>query len=119
MSDEIGTYGFLPWLRQGVANNITSADMNAAVKLRASVRVDMALTGTAVGGGPDLVEPLGKDVALYGPGDIIRIDSKAIIKNEPRNWITNFETNYMPYVDFYDEDFPWRYTPAAADVAKH
>ena len=37
MSDEIGTYGFLPWLRQGMANNIASPDMDAGVKLRASV----------------------------------------------------------------------------------
>ena len=42
---------------------------------------------------------------------------KAIIKVEPRNWITNFETNYLPYIDFYDEDFPWRYTPAAPSAA--
>ncbi|SFF10820.1 hypothetical protein [Nitrosomonas sp. Nm166] len=119
MSDEIGTYGFLPWLRQGVANNISSADLDTSVKLRTSVHLELALTGKAVGGDPDLVEPIPRDVALYGPGDIIGIDSKAIIKNEPRNWITNFETNYMPYVDFYDEDFPWRYTPAAPDKAKH
>ncbi len=119
MSDEISTYGFLPWLRQGVANNITSADMAAGVKLRASVHVELALTGKAVDAGGDLTQTIARDVALYGPGDIIGINAKAIIKNEPRNWITNFETNYMPYVDFYDEDFPWRYTPAAPDLAKH
>ncbi len=32
---------------------------------------------------------------------------------EPRHWITNFETNYLPFVEFYEEDFPWRYTPAS------
>lgn len=119
MNDEINTYGFLPWLRQGVANNVASADMDATVKLRASVAVELALTGKAVDGGADLAEAIQRNVALYGPGDIIGIDSKAIIKNEPLNWITNFEPNYMPYVDFYDEDFPWRYTPAAPDTAKH
>ena len=25
----------------------------------------------------------------------------------------NFESNYLAAVDFYDEDFPWRYTPGA------
>lgn len=119
MSDEIGTYSFLPWLRQGVANNILRADAADSVKLRANVRVDMELRGKAVGGGADLVEQVGRDIDLYGPGDIIGIDGKAIVKNEPLNWITNFEPNYMPYVDFYDEDFPWRYTPAAPDLAKH
>ena len=49
---------------------------------------------------------------LYRPGDIVGIDPRAIIKSDPHNWITNFEPNYLPHIDFYDEDFPWRYTPA-------
>ena len=44
-----------------------------------------------------------------GPG------ARAIVRLEPRDWITNFESNYFPAIDFYDEDFPWRYTPAAPD----
>ena len=31
------------------------------------------------------------------------------------HWITNFEPNYLAFIEFYDEDFPWRYTPAAPD----
>ena len=50
-----------------------------------------------------------------GPGDIVGIEAAAIIRNEPQDWITNFEPNYLPYVEFYDEDFPYRYTPAAPD----
>jgi hypothetical protein len=50
--------------------------------------------------------------ALYGPGDIIGVDPRIIVRTEPRHWITNFETNYLPFVEFYEEDFPWRYTPA-------
>lgn len=119
MSDEIGTYGFLPWLRQGVANNIASADLAAGVKLRATVHIELALSGKSVGGGADLSETIPRDVALYSPADIIGIDAKAIVKNEPLNRITNFEPNYIPYIDFYDEDFPWRYTPAAPDLPKH
>ena len=29
----------------------------------------------------------------------------------------DFEPNYLPFVEFYDEDFPWRYTPAPAGAA--
>ena len=36
---------------------------------------------------------------------------RAIVKTEPRNWITDFEANYLPYIEFYEEDFPWRFTP--------
>jgi len=119
MSDTIGSYSFLPWLRQGVANKITAADMDTSVQLRASIPVTLALEGNAVGGDATLSETIAKDIQLYGPGDIVGVDSKAIIKTDPLNWITNFEPNYLPYMDFYDEDFPWRYTPAAPDTAKH
>lgn len=113
MSDVLSTYTFLPWLRQGIANKITAQDLDPAVKVRATVNVKLDIVGTPVEGENDLVEEINKDIQLYGPGDIVGIDSKAIVKTEPRNWITNFEPNYLPYIEFYDEDFPWRYTPAA------
>ncbi|MGH7525076.1 MAG: hypothetical protein ACREMX_00070, partial [Gemmatimonadales bacterium] len=74
----------------------------------------LTLTGDRVGGGTDVKPPIRKDVALYGPGDIVGIDRSAIIKMEPRNGITNFEPNYLAYLEFYDEDFPWRYSPMTA-----
>lgn len=112
MSYTIANYTFLPWLRQGIANKITTADGDPGVKTRAKIKVDFSLETENVGGGNGTT-PFSKDIELYGPGDIIGIDSKVVIKNEPKNWITNFEPNYLPYIEFYDESFPWRYTPAA------
>lgn len=109
---QLPTYSFLPWLRHGVANTITAADGDQTVKLRASVEVKMRLNGEPVNGAA-LDQEVKKVVKLFGPGDVVGIDSKAIVKVEPRHWITNFEPNYLPYIEFYDEDFPWRYTPAA------
>jgi hypothetical protein len=111
----IATYSFLPWLRQGVANTITSADGDTTVKTRAAINVALQLSGQPVGGGAVLTQGISQNIALYGPGDIVGIDARAIVRLEPRNWITNFESNYFPAIDFYDEDFPWRYTPANAD----
>jgi hypothetical protein len=31
--------------------------------------------------------------------------------------MTNFEPNYLAAIEFYDEDFPWRYTPSPPDAA--
>ncbi|THH35621.1 hypothetical protein [Neolewinella litorea] len=113
MSD-LPTYSFLPWLRHGVANTITTADVESGgAPLRASVSVKLQLTGQPVATTPALDQTIEKQVMLYGPGDIVGIEAKAIVKVEPRHWITNFEPNYLPYIEFYDEDFPWRYTPAA------
>src|SRR3712207_347762 len=113
MSDEFGTYSFLPWLRLGIANQIQSLDGDTNVKLRASVAVGLKLTGTAVDGGADRVESPSRPVSLYGPGDIVGLERRAIVKVEPRDGFTNFEPNYLPHIEFYDEDLPWRYTPAA------
>jgi hypothetical protein len=112
----IATYSFLPWLRNGVANTIASADGDVSVNLRAKIHVDLALSGDPVGGGAELVQHIGQDVALYGPGDIIGIDSRAVVRTDPRNWITNYESNYLAAIEFYDQDFLWRYTPAAPDT---
>src|SRR5690606_8298695 len=79
-----------------------------------TIPVSLKLKGKALEGA-DLEKTINRQIALYGPGDIIGINKKVIVKNEPRNWITNFEPNYMPYIEFYDEDFPWRYSPLAVD----
>ena len=39
--------------------------------------------------------PVSETVALFGPGDIVGIDRRAIVRTEPRDWITNFEPNYL------------------------
>lgn len=117
MNGELSTYTFLPWLRQGIANKIQSADLDASVEVRAKINVRLDLKGSG-GEAGDVTSSISKDVALYGPGDIIGIESRAIIKTEPNNWITNFEPNYLPHVEFYDEDFPWRYTPAAPNAGR-
>lgn len=109
----LATYSFLPWLRQGLANRITSADLDPAVTLRAAVRVDVEASGRTLDGGT-VTHTVGRDVELYGPGDIVGLERRAIVRMEPRHWITEFEPNYLPHIEFYDADLPWRYTPAAA-----
>jgi len=118
MSNPIGSYSFLPWLRQGLANQISASDFDSSVKLRATVNVQLEARGDSVSGSSPQVAPFQRPVALFGPGDIVGIDKRTIFRNEPRNWITNFEPNYLAHVEFYDEDFCWRYTPAAPDLVK-
>lgn len=112
MSDVLSTYTFFPWLRHGIANKVTASDFDDTIKLRATININLDIKGKSVDGGNDLKESINKNIQLFGPGDIVGIDKKAIVKNEPNHWITNFEPNYLPYIEFYDEDFPWRYTPA-------
>jgi len=110
----LGTYSFLPWLRQGLANQINSPDLDASVEVRAKIDVALEARGDQIGGGT-LTAAVHHSVALLGPGDIVGIERRAIFRVEPRDWITNFEPNYLAHIEFYDEDYPWRYTPAAPD----
>lgn len=113
MSD-IGTYSFLPWIRNGLASEIAAADFDNTVRVRAKVNVQLELRGEKLTGGTE-PRQLSRPVALFGPGDIVGIDQRAIVRVEPRPQVTNFEPNYLPLIEFYDEDFPWRYTPARPD----
>lgn len=100
----LADYTFLPWVRQGIASEISHPDGVALPGERASVDVRFNVNG----------QPVGRAVELLGPGDIVGINPRAISKVEPRPSVTDFESNYLPYVEFYEEDFPWRYTPARA-----
>jgi hypothetical protein len=122
MSIILDRYAFLPWARRGLATKITEPDnfnnftggpwAMERPKLKVKVKI------TAKKGGTTHNEDVVQDVSLIGPGDIIGIDQNLVIKTEPKHWVTNFEPNYFPYVEFYEEDFPWRYSPAAASGHK-
>lgn len=108
MSDPLATYTFLPWLRQGIAAKIRQPDPlgPGGPAERAAVRIALKVN--------DQADFAANDVLLLGPGDVIGIHPQAVVRTEPRNWVTDYEPNYLAAIDFYDEDFPWRYTPAAA-----
>jgi len=47
---------------------------------------------------------------LRGPGDVRGFDEVVISATDPDTRSTQFETNYLPYIEFLEADFPWRYT---------
>jgi hypothetical protein len=112
MSITVARYTFSSWLRKGIGNRITEPDHlgsgTSATKERANVPIDVTLN----------TENVHKEFALIGPGDIVGLNPQMVVRTEPLNWITNFEPNYLAFIEFYDEDFLWRYTPARANDAR-
>lgn len=103
----MATYSFLPFLRQGLANSLkNTGGARAVYTVELSLKADGVVAGAT--------QP--RDVELYGPGDIVGIDARTVLKTDPHHYITNFEPNYVAYIDFYDEDFPWRYTPLTPEA---
>jgi hypothetical protein len=108
-------YTFLPWMRRGLANQLKDpAGVGAS---RGKLDVSVTVGSDAPGGAPP--SPVVKPIELVGPGDITGINPQQIIRTEPRAGVSDFEPNYLALVDFYDEDFLWRYSPFPTDGVKH
>lgn len=59
------------------------------------------------------ITPESKQIAIAGPGDILSINSNAVMNFSPAADSEGFSADYLPYIEFWDPDFAWRYTPAA------
>src|SRR2546430_12679653 len=103
MSTTTSAYSFLPWSRQGLGIYIRESDQDTTVQERGTIDVTLQVTAQQVGGGTVTPPVPSRPVQLYGPGDVIGVDRAAIVRTEPRHWITNFEANYLPFVEVYDE----------------
>jgi hypothetical protein len=99
---------FLPWLRRGLAKGIELRDsgsgpLDASAAITAKVRINNS----------DATQ----SVALRGPGDVIGLSARTVIRTEPAAGTPDFEPNYFPFVELSAPDLPWLFTPARADPA--
>jgi len=107
------SFGFLPWARRGLGQKVSQVDdlgtaPTTSVLERASVAVAIQMN-------TDVIE---HDVQLIGPGDILGVEPGCIIRTEPAKYVFDFESNCLAAIEFYEEDFPWLYTPAIENVNK-
>lgn len=112
----LARYHFLSWSRRGVATSINQPDQGT-LPSRASLSVQLSVS--AQQGNTTTVTPIPpRPVELFGPGDVIGIDPRHIIRTEPRNLTVNFEPNYLCGIEFDSPDLPWLFTPAAPNGDK-
>jgi hypothetical protein len=109
---DLGTYHFLPWLRRGIGAAITRAPgpLPARAQLDIKLGIDATLNGAVT-----TVSPPDVTVSVYGPGEITAIGANLVIRTEPRPFTSNFEPNYLAGIEFDTPDYPWLFTPTAAD----
>jgi hypothetical protein len=99
---------FLPWVRQGAASAITTADtLGPQQSAVADVAAALTLNNTPV---PAI------SVRLRGPADVVGIDTNQVVRTDPRPGTTDFEPNCFPSIEFDRADFPWLFTPARANA---
>lgn len=106
MPEPTGTVTLLPWLRQGVTTGSLPVD-TLADTLAARVSLDVGVRVNS--------DTVGVKARLYGPGDVVGIDAKQVVRTDPRPRSAGVEAKYLASVEFRRADFPWLFTPAAAD----
>jgi hypothetical protein len=101
-------YRFLPWVRLGAAASLATVDtLGAGVRGHATVPVTLRVNNR------DSVHVTAR---LHGPGDVVSIDTRAVVRTDPPHLASEFEPNYFPLVEFDRPDMPWMFTPATGDA---
>jgi hypothetical protein len=108
MTQPSAGFGFLPWLRTGLAGEISRADGDPSAQPRASVQVTVVIDAV---GQP---RPVPVTLPLVGPGEVGALDPRAVIRTAPVAGVLDAEPHELPLVEFAEPDLPWRYTPATA-----
>jgi len=105
------SYQFLPWARRGLAVALGNADtLGDGLPARASASIGVRLAAPL---DETPIAPI--NVRLHGPGDVLGIDPRLVVRTDPKPEARNFEPNYLALIDFDPPDFPWMLTPAMAN----
>ncbi len=118
MAEPVARYTFAPWLRRGLAGELVDVDEPAAALPleRAALPIALAVEYDPIaGGGPALAAPIERTVQLLGPGDVMGLDRAAVLRCHPADGAIGADASKLVYVELYEEDLPWRYTPARPD----
>ena len=82
-------YRFGPWVRLG-AGGPTPDTLGAGLPTRATIPVNVGVNG----------QPVGVTARLHGPGDVVSIDTRMVVRTDPPHLASEFEPNYFPLVEF-------------------
>ena len=105
---------FFPWFRRGLSNHLDTIDPLRLIE-NATLRSNALIKLKLLADGRETPNPVQQKLELLGAGDITGFSAQAIVKTDPLARVNDFEPNFLPYIDFYDEDFPWRFTPGNAN----
>lgn len=98
---------FLPYMRQGLT---TLADHAQIGGKRMRIPIELNLAAKTQAGGNLEGATVKKNVFLYGPGDILGLNTTAIERLNPTPETRDFEASLTPFIEFKEPDFLWRYS---------
>ena len=105
MEEELGTYTFLPWVKSGLGAHILQ-NGPPLIGPRASLDVQVKIRKYPLVGHMEEIDAPKKTVELMGPGDVVGVQKKFIIRRDPEPNSNSVERNYFPLIEFSQADFP-------------
>lgn len=101
------SYQFLSWTRRGLATKISQVDtLGSAQPAYATAAVGVSVAGH---------DPINHAARLRGPGDVVRLLERQVIRTDPIDGAVGVEPNYFAQVEFDRPDLPWLFSPSAPD----
>ncbi|MBN1600213.1 MAG: hypothetical protein JW915_01330 [Chitinispirillaceae bacterium] len=119
--NDLAEYKFYPFVRRGLTLSYETEDNFGTGPVQGTALNPIVPAGLELGvlaPGDDAVEQpvqIEKNIGIAAPVDVIGIEAGAIIRTIPRAGITNFCADFLAGIEFFDEDFPWRFTPVKHD----
>jgi hypothetical protein len=101
---DTNTHVFFSHARAGLANKIEGAPTNNRGVVTLNIRVNNA--------------DQQKSFQLLGRDDITGFSQEKILRRVPEDGANVFAPYNLAFVEFYEEDFPWRFSPFKAEAQK-
>ncbi len=97
----MASYDFVPYALTG----LSAAMQTPAAGPRAKTHVTLPISDDK--GGSDKAE---QDVTLFGPGDVLGVDSGQIVRRYPSPGSTNAEETFHAHIEFDRPEVPWAFS---------
>ena len=102
---------FFPWIRRGASAALLNPDTNGAdlpglTTATASVEINASRTAST-------------PITVMGPGNVTGLDRRQVVRTDPAQGATAFESNYFPLIELDEPSLPWLFTPAGASAEGH
>jgi hypothetical protein len=113
----LAAYRFVPWVKSGVGASVTrpfSTSLTARGEVAVSVPILDEENAPAKDEQGAVVPPAEVRLRVLGPGDVVGIDPRQVIRTFPADGSTTADPGRFCHVELDRPDFPWLFTPAAA-----
>lgn len=95
---------YLPYMKSGMTTRVSDNQL-AQQRLTIPVVVHYGIKGEEKAASPAKI-----NIAVRGPGDVLGFQEKMVLRTQPLNHIGNFNASFIPFIEFSEADFLWRYS---------